>query len=68
MSYTNLQKNYSNQFVARLKGRIVASGKTMQQLFAHLSQKKVPYDRQIWIAHIPPKKAVCIYVHRISSQ
>ena len=65
--YAKLQKKYGNKFIARRKDRIVASGRTMRQLFAQLAKKHIPYDRNIIIGHVPPKGAVCIYVYRISA-
>lgn len=53
VSYVKLQQRYSNKFIARRDGRILASAKTMSQLFAELSKKNIPYTRQIIIGHVP---------------
>lgn len=66
ISYIKLQDKYSNKFIARHGTKIIATGKTLRQLFLRLSQKNIPYDNRIIIGHVPPKGAVCIYVYRVS--
>ncbi len=67
ISYAKLQQKYSNKFIAQRDGHVVATGRTLRQLFIQLSKKKIPYDRRIVIGHVPPEGAVCIYVHRVST-
>lgn len=66
-SYLRIQRKYANRFIARRNQKVLASGKTINELFAQLKAKGIPYNASITIGHVPPKKTVCIYVVSLSS-
>ena len=54
ISYAPLQEKYGGKFIARCHNRVLASAKTLKQVFTALSRRKIRYTKDIILGHIPP--------------
>ena len=59
LTYIQLQNKYSGEFVAIYKEKVVAHAKTSKLLFQKIKEKIG--DKNLFIRHIDPKEAVCVY-------
>jgi len=59
LSYTQLQDKYAGKFIATYKGKVVANANTSKKLFEKVKDKLG--DKNLFIQHIDPKGAVCVY-------
>jgi len=60
ISYAKLQRRYGGKFVARQDGKVLASGTTYPQLLDAITKRRLN-RRQVSVAYVPPKGAICIY-------
>ena len=63
VSYTNLQKKYPGKLVAILEdvGKVVASGKTVQEIEKQLKKKSVDPERCLFLGPIERYNQISAY-------
>ena len=68
-SMWEMVKRYGPGFVALSikSGRVVASGKTMKEVWTHVKHGKLFKENKVRIRHVPPPKAFLVYASRSDS-
>jgi hypothetical protein len=61
MRYSALQKKYGGQYVAYLKNRIVANGRTFGAVFKKVMAKGYLPDPDLSFRYIHPEDGICVY-------
>lgn len=61
MDYTQLQKEYGGEYVALLKDKVVAHGKTFGEALAEIKSLNLLENEELSFRYIHPIDAVCVY-------
>lgn len=60
LTYLQLQEKFGNQFVARLDGQVICSGKTFEELVQKMKAQGVD-ETKVILEYIEPKGEVVVY-------
>ena len=61
MEYAQLQKEYGGEFIAILKNKIIAHGKTFKDIFEKVKDKNQLENEELSFRFIQPKEGICVY-------
>lgn len=61
MEYTQLQKEYGGEFIAILKDKIIAHGKTFKETFEKVKNLDQLQNENLSFRFIQPKEGICVY-------
>jgi hypothetical protein len=61
MDYSRLQVQYGGQYIATLKGRIIAHGRTFKEVMDLVRSKGKPASPDLSFRFILPQGGICVY-------
>jgi hypothetical protein len=64
MEYAQLQKEYGGEFIATLKNKIIAHGKTFKDTLEQVKRLNQLQNEDLSFRFIQPKEGICVYYLR----
>jgi len=61
MEYSQLQKEYGGEFIAILKNKIIAHGKTFKEIFEKVKEQNLLQNEELSFRFIQPREGICVY-------
>jgi hypothetical protein len=62
MDYGHLQKEYGGQYIAMVKGRIFAHGRTFKAVLEKARAKGIINSPHLSFRFILPEEGICVYI------